>query len=268
MISFTIDLEDPTGQYAPDGRYVAMTRKILALCDEYKTRATFFIIGKVAASAPQLIKDIAAKNHEIAYHSHGHISLTEEDPDRFRRETREDKDRLEQLTGKKVIGFRAPRFSLTPKSQWAIYTLAELHFLYSSSIMPTTISRYGFSNAPKHPFKWNNALIEFPLPVADIRPFAIPYLGGIYLYALPFAFTNYWARTAPPKELLWTYTHPYDFDREEPFAPMPDTPLWISLVLWMARRNAEPKIRKILSQGPAKPLGERLPPLTSLDTYS
>ncbi len=257
-ISLTIDLEDPTERYEPDGRYVVMTRRILELCEAMHRRATFFVIGRVAEGAPRLLQEIAAKGHEIAYHSHAHVPLTEEDPARFRRESKIDKDKFEQLTGKPVIGFRAPRFSLTPESLWAVDALGELGFRYSSSIMPTNISLFGFPDASRIPCQWPNGLIELPLPVADLGPLQVPYLGGIYLYALPLALTRHWVRQADAKEILWTYTHPYDFDRTEKFKSMPHTPEWVSLILWLSRRVAEKKIRKVLSLGNAPPLGERL----------
>ncbi|HEU0117257.1 MAG TPA: polysaccharide deacetylase family protein [Alphaproteobacteria bacterium] len=255
MITFTVDLEDPTGQYGANGRYVLMTRRILDMCDELGRKATFFTIGRIAGSAPDLIKDISARGHEVAYHSRNHISLTEDDPHSFRKETAEDKEKFEQLTGKPVAGFRAPRFSLTPKSRWAIDVLGELGFKYSSSIMPTQVSRFGFPEASRLPFKWPNDLIELPLPVGG--PNKLPYLGGIYLYAMPFAVTRMMVKRADPKEVLWTYTHPYDFDRDEKFQRMPDDALWVSVVLWLARRVAENKIRKVLSLGPAGTMAER-----------
>ena len=248
-ITLTIDLEDPTEAYAPEGRYVSMAQKILDLCAETNRRATFFTVGRLAHAAPKLVADIAAQGHEIAYHSHAHVALTQETPERFRRESREDKDRLEQLAGKPIVGFRAPRFSLTPQTLWATDVLKELGFRYSSSIMPTTFSLFGFPNAPRTPFLWPNELIELPLPVAKVGLWRVPYLGGIYLYALPFALTRFWARQASAKELLWTYTHPYDFDRQEAFSPLPHTPYWVSLVLWAARRHAEKKIRKVIDLG-------------------
>jgi len=90
--------------------------------------------------------------------------------------------------------------------------------------MPTNISRYGFPGTPRIPFLWPNGMIELPLPVAALGPLRVPYLGGIYLYALPFWAVHFLLRRADPKELLWTYAHPYDFDAEEAFKPMPDTP--------------------------------------------
>jgi len=257
-VTFTIDLEDPSGLYALDGRYVAMTQRILDLCDETGRKATFFTVGRVAEAAPDLVRAIAARGHEIAYHSHNHVSLTKEDPARFRRESTADKDRIEQLTGQKVIGFRAPRFSLTPQSIWALDILGEIGFRYSSSIMPTDISLFGFPEAQRMPFTWPNGMIEFPLPVAIFGKYRLPYLGGIYLYTMPlFAVRRFIAR-AGPNEVLWTYTHPYDFDSEEKFAPMPGVPLWISLVLWLARRKAAKKIHAILADNDALPLGKHL----------
>ncbi len=265
-ITFTIDLEDPTGVYAPDGRYILMTRRILDLCDTVGCKATFFTIGRVAQSAPDLVRNIAARGHEIAYHSHNHVSLTAEEPARFRRESAEDKDQLEQVSGQRVIGFRAPRFSLTPQSLWCLDVLAELGFRYSSSIMPTEFSLFGFPNASRTPFVWPNGMMEFPLPVVQMGKYRVPYLGGIYLYTMPMFIVRQFLAKADPHEVLWTYTHPYDFDAEEKFASMPDAPLWVSLILWMARRVAAKKIGKLIVSTGGKTLGERHFILSQLHT--
>lgn len=268
MISFTIDLEDPSERYEPEGRYVAMTRRILDLCDTKGRKATFFTVGRIAEAAPHLIKEIAARGHEVAYHSHAHVPLMQEEPERFRRETREDKDRFEQLTGKPLLGFRAPAFSLTPHTTWALDILGALGFVYSSSIMPTHISRYGFPGAPRKPFKWPNGMLELPLPIENATGFKLPYLGGIYMYAMPLALVRRWAAQASSQEILWTYTHPYDFDREEKFIPRLHGSLFASSVLWLARRVAARKIGKVLDFGNAQTLGERVKTLTPPDTRS
>jgi polysaccharide deacetylase family protein (PEP-CTERM system associated) len=258
-ITFTIDLEDPSERYADNGRYIAMTRRILDLCEETNRKATFFTVGQVARAAPQLLRDIAAKGHETAYHSHNHVSLTKENPERFRQECADDKDRLQQLTGQAVVGFRAPRFSLTPQSLWVLDILRDLGFLYSSSIMPTDVSLFGFPTAPQSAFAWPNGIIEFPLPVATVGKYSLPYLGGIYLYMMPSVLMRRFVRKAGANEVLWTYTHPYDFDNTERFSRMPNTPLWVSGVLWWARKQAEQKIREVLKLGNALPLNERIP---------
>lgn len=255
-LSLTVDLEDPTEIYAPDGRYVFLTEKILRLCEETGRKATFFTLGRVARAAPDLIKKIAAQGHEIAWHSRAHLSLTEETPQRFAQDCAEDKDFLEQRAGKAVVGFRAPRFSLTPQTLWATEILKEKGFTYSSSVMPTRLSRFGFAAAPEKPFRWPSGLIEIPLPTGKLGSLRVPYAGGVYLYLLPSFVSDFFLRRAAPDELLWTYAHPYDFDHEESYIPMPHTPLWVSLVLWAARQNAESKLRHILKNEAGPTLGE------------
>jgi peptidoglycan-N-acetylglucosamine deacetylase len=257
-ITLTIDLEDPTGAYAPDGRYVAMTQRLLDFCDDAQRQATFFTVGRVAEAAPNLIKEIAGRGHEIAYHTHDHVPLTLENPERFRRESSVDKMRLEQLAGRFVTGFRAPCFSLTPKTVWALDILGALGFRYSSSIMPTNISRFGFPGTPREPFLWPNGIIELPLPVANAGPLRVPYLGGVYLYALPFFMVRHWIKRAGPKECLWTYAHPFDFDVEARFERYPDTPAWVSWIMWSLRHRAEKKIRQVLELGKAETLGDQV----------
>lgn len=249
-VILSIDLEDPTDNYAVDGRWVNLTYRLLDFCDELQRKATFFAVGHVAEKKPDLIQAIVKRGHEIAYHTHDHVFLTQESPTRFRLESQTDKDRLEQITGCSVLGFRAPGFSLTNETLWALAILKDLGFRYSSSIMPTPLSRFGFPRAPHQPFLWPNNIIEFPLPVA-LGPLCVPYLGGVYLYALPLFLSAFWAAHTCPDECLWTYTHPFDFDVDEPFKQMPRTPFWMSWVMWKLRSRAPEKIRKILGFGPS-----------------
>ncbi len=262
-VTLTIDLEDPSGEYTPNGRWATMALCLLDFCDEVQRKATVFTVGRVAAVAPDLIKRIDRCGHEIAYHTHNHVYLTQETPERFRRESVEDKRRFEDLTGKPLAGFRAPGFSLTTQTLWALDILKELGFSYSSSVMPTRISRFGMPDKPITPFEWPNGLIEFPLPVASLGPLRVPYSGGIYLYALPLWLSLAWARNSGPKECVWTYMHPYDFDVEKKFLRHPHDPYWISLAMWTLRRHAAKKIRKIVSLGHVGTLAERLHMVTS-----
>lgn len=258
-ITLTIDLEDVSGRYEADGRHVALTRRILALCSELNCKATFFVVGKLAQASPLLIREIAAQGHEIASHSHAHCPLNLDSRDVVVTDLREDKDRLEQLAGQAVVGYRAPCFSLTSSTRWVVDALHEAGYLYSSSVMPTWISRHGMPDAPAAAFRWPNGLVEFPLPTHKILGARLPYLGGIYLYAWPEWASFGWAKKALSDAVLWTYAHPYDFDRDEPWGRMPDTPLWASLILRMARCVAERKVRNlILACGAAAPLKDRL----------
>ncbi|MBV8060207.1 MAG: polysaccharide deacetylase family protein [Alphaproteobacteria bacterium] len=258
-ISFTVDLEDPYDIYAVNGRYVDRTRHILNMCDALNRKATFFTVGRVAEAVPDLIAEIAKRGHEVAYHSHAHVSLTKETPENFARETAMDKKLIESITGKPLTGFRAPRFSLTPQSVWVLDVLNEQGFQYSSSIMPTKLSRFGFQNVPTYAFRWPNGLVEFPLPTAALYDdFRLGYLGGIYMYLLPTFVTRYFVRKAADNEVLWTYTHPYDFDPFEAVQSMSDTPTWAMLVLRLGRLCAERKLRDLLTEYGGAPLTDCL----------
>jgi polysaccharide deacetylase family protein (PEP-CTERM system associated) len=246
-IYLTVDFEDHTENYDLNGRYAAMTYRLLNLFRENNRRATFFTVGRMAKAAPSLIHEVADEGHEIAYHSHAHLSLTEESPEIFRRETFEDKGRIEQITGKPLLGFRAPRFSLMPKTLWAVDILQDLGFSYSSSVMPTALSRFGFPKAPSMPFLWKNGLMEFPLPVRNLGLFRIPYSGGIYLYAMPFFLTKKLLAGADPEDVVWTYMHPYDFDTQSPMKTMPNTPFWVRALLSLAGKRAPAQVKNLIA---------------------
>ena len=252
-LTLTIDLEDPTKAYRPDGRYVLMADHILDLCDEVGCKATFFTVGKVARSVPSLVRKISERGHEIAYHSAAHLPLTHDTPHSFKAQTHADKAFIEDLTGQPLSGFRAPCYSLTPRTVWATQVLAELEFLYSSSIMPSLISMEGFKDKPNGPFLWESGLVEIPMPMIGLGNLRLPFCGGIYLYLTPVAVSRLFFKALSKHTALWTYAHPYDFDRDEPYSPMPDTPAWMSRLLYAARSVAEKKIRAALALHDAGP---------------
>ncbi len=256
-ISLTVDLEDPSGEYSPTGRYVDITKRLLDILDENGRKATFFTVGRLAKAAPKLVSKIAGREHEIAYHSHSHLALGRDNQADFRENSRADKMLLEDLSGKSVSGFRAPFFSLKPEAVWASDVLAELGFAYSSSVKPSGTSLFGFKDAPPTPFRWPSGLIEFPLPTAGGGGFRFPFLGGIYLYCLPFFAVRRLIDGQRPQQVLWTYLHPYDFDAEGGFFPIADTSLPAQLLLWLARKRALTQLRNVMDAGePAPTLGE------------
>lgn len=127
-----------------------------ALSTQHCQKATFFCLGWVAKHYPRLITEIHARGHEIACHSYDHRVITAISPEKFREDVRRSKEILEDLTGDTVLGYRAPSFSITDDTLWALEILAEEGFLYDSSIFPIHHDRYGIPNAPRHPF-----LIDF-----------------------------------------------------------------------------------------------------------
>src|SRR5882724_8597685 len=144
-VVFTLDLEDHRAEYSAESRYPENTRRVLDFLDSLGVRGTVFVVGRLAEASPELVRDVAARGHEIACHSWKHTPLDRDTPRTFQEETRRAKDILEQLSGKAVEGYRAPIFSLIERTRWAIDVLLELGFTYSSSVMPAPNPLYGYA---------------------------------------------------------------------------------------------------------------------------
>ena len=115
-------------------------------------KATFFCLGWIAERYPHLIREIQSRGHEIACHSYDHRLIYRMTPEEFREDIRKSKQILEGITGKEVIGYRAPSYSITKRSLWAFEILAEEGYLYDSSVFPIHHDRYGIPDAPRVPF--------------------------------------------------------------------------------------------------------------------
>lgn len=244
-ITFTVDVEDHGGAGSAAPRYPAMTERILAFLAERGAVATFFVVGDVAARTPGLVREIARHGHEIASHSHRHTPLPAEDARRFRGEITASRQRLEDLAGAPVLGFRAPLFSLVPATAWALDALAEAGFAYSSSVVPARGVGYGWAGAPRAPFRWPNGLLELPCPLGRVGLFPLPFLGGMYLRYLPPWRLRQATRTRST-DTVWTYCHPYDFDTDEPFRRLPGAGLVGSFFLWWNRGLTLHRLETIL----------------------
>lgn len=239
---FTFDLEDHSPESTHLKRYPEITDSILEFLEVREMEATVFVLGRLALDDPSLIRKISQAGHEIAFHSLAHVHLTRETPGRFQRETADSKRHLEDITGRPVVGYRAPAFSLTKESRWAVDIIGELGFAYSSSLLPAKNPIYGFPNAPAQPFRWPNGLLEIPAPVARVGPVVIPFLGGIYLRYLPLSLIRRLLATGDLNQCYWTYCHPHDFDYQEPFYRIEGTSLATNLLLWFNRKNTFKKL--------------------------
>jgi len=257
-ITFSLDLEDHRADKSGPKRYPENTRKVLAFLSKRDVRGTFFVVGEVAEAEPRLIREISERGHEIAFHSHSHRPLTKSNAQEFRADAEKGRALLEDMIGKPVEGYRAPVFSLTPESRWAVDVLGELGFKYSSSVLGAANPLHGFPGVPATPFKWPNGLLEIPVPLGGIGPLKLPYLGGIYLRYLPRPVVRHLRSKAPLGHVPWTYCHPYDFDPNEPFGLIDGAPLWASVLLWMNRRGSFDKLEAILADGAAPPFIEQV----------
>jgi polysaccharide deacetylase family protein (PEP-CTERM system associated) len=188
------------------------THVLLDLLSELDVRATFFFVGTVADRLPGLVRETAGRGHEVGSHSFVHTRVFDLPPDEFRRGLAASKDRLEELTGNAVRGFRAPDFSITTDSLWALDTLLELGFQYDSSIYPTGLHDvYGIDHAPSVIHTLPNGLVEFPLATAEFAGRRIPFGGGGYFRLYPVRMTEALMRkqNALGRACMF-YIHPYE----------------------------------------------------------
>jgi len=199
-------------------RVVQNTRRILAILERYKTRATFFILGWVAERCRALVKEIAGSGHEIASHGYGHELIYKITPELFYTDIRLSKDILESITGCPIIGYRAPSFSITPKSGWALEVLRNAGFLYDSSIFPTSFhNRYGFNGTSRLPFQFHNGLTEIPLSIYPLAGANFPLAGGGYFRLFPYLyFQLFFRRMNKQGKPIVFYLHPWELDPEQP----------------------------------------------------
>jgi polysaccharide deacetylase family protein (PEP-CTERM system associated) len=226
----TIDVEDyfqvsafegvikPENWELYESRIENNTRRILEILAEHNVRATFFILGWIAEKHPKLVKDINEKGHEIGCHSYWHRKVYDLTPDEFRVDTRKAKDILEGLIGKKIFGYRAPSYSITRNSLWALDILEEFSFAYDSSIFPIYHDIYGLPDAPRFKYQLtNNNMTEYPISTALFLGRKIPVSGGGYFRLFPYWFTKWALKRINEKESqpFVFYLHPWEIDPDQ-----------------------------------------------------
>jgi len=199
-------------------RVEANTHKILELLHAADAKATFFFLGWVAERCPSLVRAVASAGHEIACHGYGHELVYRMTADAFREDLRRAKGVLEGIAGAPVVGYRAPSFSITPESTWALDVLKDEGFLYDSSVFPVSIhDRYGFAGCDTLPFRWPNGLLEIPLAVYRLRNVALPLAGGGYFRLFPYIYFRLFLRRLNSEGHRFTfYLHPWEFDPDQP----------------------------------------------------
>ena len=198
-------------------------RRVLDLLEEEETKATFFVLGSVAERFPEIVRAIKQRNHKVASHGFAHHSIYSQTKEEFKEDVRRSLSVLENITGDKIKGYRAPNFSITTESLWAYEILAGLGIEYSSSIFPTKhiLQAYGIPQAPKDPFILRlddgKSIVEFPLSTVRILGKCFPFGGGAYLRLFPYWYSK-WSikrlnRGGKPATI---YFHPWELDPDQP----------------------------------------------------
>jgi polysaccharide deacetylase family protein (PEP-CTERM system associated) len=181
---------------------------------------TFFILGWVAERFPGLIRQIHAEGHEIGCHGFWHRVVYQQAPDEFRHDLQRARDALQDIIGVPVTAYRAPCFSITRRSLWALDILVEESFTCDSSIFPTVHDRYGLPDAPLEPHRIRRpagSLWEFPLPVLRRLGHPWPIGGGGYFRLYPYSLTRYGLRSINAEGRSFAaYIHPWELDPDQP----------------------------------------------------
>lgn len=194
------------------------TDRILELLAKHNTKATFFILGWVAERVPGLVEKIAVEGHEVASHGYKHELVYDLLPAEFEDDIVKSKSILEKLTKQKVIGYRAPSFSITEKSIWATDILVKHGFKYDSSVFPTSFhNRYGFKDSKTYAYSFSNGLKEFPLATYKMGKFNLPLAGGGYFRLAPYGVLKYFLKkiNKEPRFFIF-YLHPWEIDPGQP----------------------------------------------------
>jgi polysaccharide deacetylase family protein (PEP-CTERM system associated) len=197
------------------------TQALLEMFARHDVRGTFFVLGWIAQRYPQLVREIAAAGHEIASHGYWHRRIYLQSPDEFRADVRRAREVLEDAIGNSVTMYRAPTFSITHRSLWALPILVEEGFTLDASIFPIRHDRYGMPNAQSalHRLETpSGPLWEFPPTVARIAGWRLPVGGGGYFRLLPWGATrSLWRRCMKANtEPLMFYLHPWEIDPDQP----------------------------------------------------
>ena len=254
--AFSVDVEDwfhildtPTAPKIDEwtglpSRVVPNTRRLLRMLQKERITATFFILGWVAEHFPELVREIASEGHELASHGYAHGLVYEQTPEAFRADLQRASGAIESACGKRPRGYRAPGFSITGESLWALDVLAEEGFEYDSSIFPAPRDHGGLAGAQPRPSTLTNGLREIPVSTVRMGPTRLAYLGGGYLRFLPGPMISGFAwRQEHTGRPLVLYVHPRDLDPDQPRIPLSRRR---SFKCYMGLERCEGKIARLL----------------------
>jgi polysaccharide deacetylase family protein (PEP-CTERM system associated) len=227
-----------------------VTDGLLDLLDEARVRATFFVLGWVAERHGALVRAIAARGHEVASHGYGHRMASTMTEREFAQDVRRARLLLSDLAGEEVVGYRAPTFSVTPATAWALDVLRAEGYAYDSSVFPITHDRYGWPGFPRTPVRiaWadGRVLDEYPMATLDTPFGAFPVAGGGYFRVVPGpAFRWAWRRLTRAGQPSVFYLHPWELDTAQPRVRVGGLNRWRH---YLGLSSTAPRLRRMLRE--------------------
>jgi peptidoglycan-N-acetylglucosamine deacetylase len=233
VLSFDIEYWNSTSYLREDDRPLGAAGKrtktglckILDILRKKNIKATFFVLGDVAADDPEVVRMIDSEGHEVSTHGCAHKIISEFAPEAFEKDLRLSIEILEGITGKKVRGYRAPGYSVTKDTVWALDIVKKCGLKYDSSVYPVSLrlfTRGGISGYPRKPFFVRTGLAEFPLPVMDLFGVKIPVATAAYFRIFPYAVNTGAIRAMNRKGIPAVVNlHDWEFDPEHPAMRLP-----------------------------------------------
>ena len=232
---------------------------MLDLLSDHETRATFFVLGWIAERAPALVREVAQRGHEIASHGSDHRRVITLSREEFRESIRSSKKVLEDITGRPVVGYRAPNFSIVRGREWALEILLEEAYRYDSSLFPVRRRGSGFPGGQRDPHALKLAagtLQEVPPATLRLGRVIFPAGGGAYLRHLPYAIVHSALRSAERRGAPATiYIHPWELDQDQPRI---DAPLLTRVRHYGGLSRTAPRVRRLLSSFRFQPIAATL----------
>ncbi len=198
-------------------RYEKNTLKTLDLLDEFKTKATFFVLGWIAEQNPLLVREIVSRGHEVASRGFYHRSLRHLTPEEFREDVRRTNRVLEDASGQKIIGYRAAEKLSFEKDNWILDILAKEDFVYDASFLPTRKDEKAKRLA--HQIQRDEKIVwEFPYATRNVGLGLLPISGGNYFRQIPHTLMRHavhdWHKRYDEPFVL--YFHVWELDPEQP----------------------------------------------------
>jgi polysaccharide deacetylase family protein (PEP-CTERM system associated) len=262
--ALTVDVEDwPQStldhSLAITDRAVRNTHRLLELFAQHNVRGTFFVLGLLAERFHQLVAEIAAGGHEVATHGYSHRPVFQIGQKAFRSELVNSVKLLEDITGRRVEGYRAPDFSITEQSLWALDILAEEKLTYDSSVFPMRLPRYGVDGVPRGIHRLVNGLIEVPLSTVQWARRSWPVAGGGYFRLYPYSLTRLAIRSLEAERLpAVVYLHPYEIDPTELREIPCRVPLRLRITQSIGRRRVADRLARLFRDFRFGPISEVL----------
>jgi polysaccharide deacetylase family protein (PEP-CTERM system associated) len=235
-----------------ESRVARNTERILALLEEARVRGTFFVLTWNAERHPEVVRRIAAAGHEVACHGYAHRLVYDQTPAVFRDDVARARRTLEDLIGAPILGYRAPSFSITPRSAWALDVLLECGFRYDSSVLPIDDTLGGFPGTPRFPHvvreRDGRGLVEFPITTARAFGRNLPLGGGGYLRVFPYRYLAWGIRRVNRRDRQPAvfYIHPWEIDPEQPRMKTAGKRGFSTHYIGLARTEA--KLRRLLRE--------------------